>query len=633
MRRLRHAGLLLLVALAACSKGELAPDVQRVAQTRKSLRCDHHSPNRRVFFGDLHIHTALSVDAYTFDTRAGVDDAYRFARGEEILMPPLDAAGRPTLPIRIDRPLDFAAVTDHSESFGSTALCTRPGSPVYESPSCRLFRSGRFVPGDIPSLIESVVRRSTAVTSAEVCGANGDRCAAAAVDPWLETIAAAAQATDRSSACQFTAFAAYEYSNTPEFTKIHRNVIFRGDATLPVPISSTDEPDVRVMWRRLREECIEAETGCDVLAIPHNPNLSNGHMFAAELGGDTHEERVALARLRASLEPLLEMTQIKGDSECRNGLWKVLGGTDELCDYEKYRAASTEDCQDGTGQGALRGEGCVSRLDYARYAAIEGIRQQAELGVNPFKVGFMGSTDTHDANPGDTAEWMFDGVKRLDRGDLRMNPGGLIAVWAEQNRRSDLFDAMRRREAYGTSGSRMEVRFFGGVDADPGLCERPDLVERAYATGVPMGGDLPTSEGPPSFVVAALRDPGGAWHPGTPLQRAQVIKGWVGDDDAFHQAVYEVAGTPDNGADVDLDTCTPRGPGHDRLCGVWTDPDFDPEQGAVYYARVVENPSCRFSTYLCQRADPRPAACDDPALPATIQERAWTSPIWYTPPG
>jgi hypothetical protein len=276
-----------------------------------------------------------------------------------------------------------------------------------------------------------------------------------------------------------------------------------------------------------------------------------------------------------------------------------------------------------------------------RYALVAGLREAARIGVNPYKLGVIGSTDTHDATPGDVDETTYAGhlgsidaplATRIDAD----NPGGLAAIWAEENSREALFDAMRRRETYGTSGPRMRVRFFGGWDFAPDSCASPDLVARGYRQGVPMGGDLqqrPAGASAPVFMVAAERDPGTASQPGGLLQRIQIIKGWADAQGRYQQRIYDIAGSSKNGASVDLETCTPRGPGADSLCQVWTDPAFDPAQRAVYYARVLENPSCRYNTRLCQSLPDklRPAECADRTRPSTIQERAWTSPIWYTP--
>ena len=598
-------------------------------------RCADRSEARKVYFGDLHIHTALSADAYVFGTRNLPDDAYRFARGE-----PIEAAALlssdPARSVALARPLDFAAVTDHAEYLGSSALCTTEGSPRYDAELCRAYRGSGQGQTTMEAVVATVGRVLRGMNSETICGSDGSLCSGAAQEPWKLTRDSAAR---WDAPCEFTAFVAYEYSASPGNSKVHRNVIFRSQVALDLPISASDEPSAVDLWRRLRAECIDAGNGCDALAIPHNPNLSNGQMFALDYGGAvTPEAQAAVARLRAQIEPVVEMMQIKGDSECRNGLWEVAGGPDELCGFEKYRdrPAPPEDCREGTGTGALLGKGCISRLDFARYALIEGLRESERIGANPYKFGFIGSTDAHDGTAGDTDEWVHDGVQRPVRqvGFDRDNPGGLAAVWAEENTRAALFDALRRRETYATSGPRMVVRFFGGWNYPANTCASPGVATRGYAGGVPMGGDLPTRPAAakaPVFVASALRDPGTQEHPGGLLQRLQVVKGWVGADGRFHQAVFDIAGDSASTAGVDPATCAPRGPGAQSLCATWRDPDFDPSRAAVYYVRALENPSCRFTTRTCRNLPPeqRPATCDH--LPKTIQERAWTAPIWYEP--
>ena len=390
-----------------------------------------------------------------------------------------------------------------------------------------------------------------------------------------------------------------------------------------------------------------------MLAIPHNPNESNGNMFRAEYpGAATPDEERDQAALRVATEPLVEIYQHKGDSECINGLPSVPGAPDELCSAEKQQAAPFEDCgRDGTGWGANGGLGCTSWRDYVRGALETGLSEGERLGTNPFKLGFIGSTDTHNGTPGRTEEATYRGHLGLAdqspeaalAGDsvaakpLLANPGGLAGVWAEENSRDALFDALRRRETFATSGPRIVVRLFAGWDFPADLCAAPDMVKRGYAEGVPMGADLPSApnaSAAPAIVVSALRDAGTAERPGTLLQRAQIIKLWLGPDGEPHEAVIDVAGDADNGATVDTATCTPAGPGKDSLCAVWRDPDFDPAAPALYYARVVENPTCRWSTHLCNTLsnDKRAAlGCDSLGVPRTIQERAWTSPVWYTP--
>ncbi len=605
--------------------------------------CPDSNPLRNVYFGDLHVHTTNSFDAHMFDVRTTPMQAYRFARGEPVALPPLDDSGNGTTTVHIDRPLDFAAVTDHSEYLGEVQVCSTPGSATYDSPTCQQFRDGG-VAGVRVFGIDLTGSRPKRFK--DICGNDGRLCVDVAGTVWEREKEAAAAAYDQ---CNFTSFVAYEYSPSRGASTLHRNVIFRNDR-VPFPISTFEEALPQGLWRQLQTTCLDSGTGCDVLAIPHNSNESNGKMFFVEYpGAISIDDEKAQAKFRAGMEPLVEVYQHKGNSECRNGLSGIVGEPDEQCEFEKRRPDPVFDCGDGVGQTGAAGDGCVSRLDYVRGALLAGLKEEIRMGANPYPLGFIGSTDTHNGTPGFTREETFIGHRgtddfalnlRLGHGVLTdggtvFSPGGLAAVWAEQNSRSSLFDALRRKETFATSGTRLTVRVFGGWDLPDGMCQRPDLVQVGYSAGVPMGGTLaprPASSSAPSFVVAAMRDPGTAAHPGNPLQRLQMIKGWIADGEA-HQKVYDIAGDADNGADVDLATCTPRGPGADSLCEQWSDPDFDPTLHAFYYVRALENPSCRWNTFVCNSlaTDQRPPACDDPTVPKTIQERAWTSPIWYRP--
>ena len=618
--------------------------------------CDHRVDTRQPLYGDLHIHTGLSMDARALETTTSPDDAYRFARGEEIPV----YSGAPGVPqsAQIDRPLDFAAVTDHAEWLAEVALCTRPGSDVYDTTNCRIYRGEEqswlarvfgITQGFLPKLLGLL---EWGDRPEAICGPGHERCRTQLRLVWDEIQDSAERFYDRTSACRFTTFHAWEYSRSPQSTKIHRNVILRNELSPELPISSLETPHESGLRVKLRDLCNETGTGCEAIAIPHNPNLSNGHMFHVWYRELPEEEQRAEARLRAEIEPIVEMTQIKGDSECRNNSYQVVGAEDELCEYEKIRdfpEAGFPDCgEDGFGYGSQSGKGCISRLDYVRSALIEGLREDARIGENPYKFGFVGSTDNHMATPGQVSEteqpFKFGTTERdvltiapdNNRSTAYWNPGGLAAVWAEENSRDSIFDAFKRREAFATTGPRIAPRFFGGWGYDESICTSDDLAAEGYAGGVPMGGDLAErpADASPTFVVQALRDPGTATQPGGLLQRLQVIKGWVGDDGQFHQQVVDVAGDAQNGASVDLDSCTPQGPGAEQLCGVWQDPEFDASRDAVYYARIVENPSCRWSTHVCNAMDPadRPNGCSDPRVPKTIQERAYTSPIWYTAP-
>jgi hypothetical protein len=601
--------------------------------------CASSNPLRNAYFGDLHIHTRHSFDANAFDVPTTPQDAYAFARGTPLALPPLALDGTPTQIVQIDRPLDFAAVTDHSEFLGEVEMCTTPGSAAYDSAFCTQYRTD--IPSNATTIFGVQLTPANPTRNTQVCGPDGTGCIPDAMAVWRRIQLAADAAYDRTSACSFTSFVAYEYTAATGVSTLHRNVIFRNER-VPFPTTYFEQPTPQGLWAELKNTCLDAGTGCDALVIPHNPNESNGKMFQLPA------ESAAEAAVRASMEPLLEIYQHKGDSECRNGLSGIVGAPDELCDFEKEQYATFTDCGDGTGSLGAARLGCVSRRDFARGALLEGLKEAERIGVNPFQLGFIGSTDTHNGTPGFVGEETFVGhrgtdddtpAKRLGRGSLTVggisfSPGGLAGVWAEENSRDSIFRALRRRETFATSGPRIAPRFFGGWNLDPGLCSDVDMIQNAYAEGVSMGGTLPVAPPAtaPSFLVAALRDPGTASKPGTQLQRIQIVKGWRENDESHYQ-VYDVAGDAMNGASVDTDTCVPSGPGFDSLCAVWTDPDFDPTERAFYYARVVENPTCRWSAYECNRLAPedRPASCSDPAWPKTIQERAWTSPIWFTP--
>jgi hypothetical protein len=594
-----------------------------ITETREP--CASHDPLRQPFFGDLHIHTRRSFDSYLFENRNDARDAYAFAKGSPILLAPLDAQGNMTRELVPHDELDFAAVTDHSELFGETAICTTPSHPLYNAPACNLYRTNptaAFVAFG-SALGDPVPTRQG------FCGPNGTPCLNQAGIVWSDLQAAAEQHYDRSSACDFTTFIAYEWSRSPDGNTLHRNVFFRNENVPALPISTFEQSTPEGLWSALQSGCLDAGTGCDVLAIPHNPNLSNGRTFDP-LGSDGLPMTEAEAQQRAALEPLVELLQHKGASECRTGV----DTTDELCDFEIVEtdpAASDEP------------------LNYVRNALKRGLVLGRDLGTNPFELGFVGATDTHNAIPGATEEGEFVGhvgntddtvVQQLNANLRRFSPGGLTVLYAEENARDSLFAAMRRRESYATSGTRPVVRFFGGYAYPSELCSAPDFVAQGYAGGVPMGGRLGASlRQPPRFAVSALMDPGTPETPGTPLQRIQIVKGWLDAAGATHEAVFDVAGSANNGASVDAATCATSGTDSASLCAVWQDPDFDASEPAFYYARVLENPTCRWSQRACLAsgvncsagAPPGFEACCDGSIPATLQERALTSPIWHVP--
>ena len=543
--------------------------------------CPDFAATKRPYFGDLHVHTSYSLDAYARGARNDPWDAYRFAKKDTAvgLTPnqgPLNLVA--TRQLEIDRALDFSGVTDHAEYLGD---------------------SGR------------------------VCSYLGRPCPRDSLGAWQRNIRAAQDANDP---CRFTAFIAYEYTlgerGTGPKGMRHRNVIFANDSVPSLPAHSLDYPTPGSLWAKLFATCLNAGTGCDVLAIAHNPNYSKGTYFETET--ETGRQWIpAEAALRGRMEPLVEMIQHKGASECLQGI----GNTDEECafEYDDGREAVPNPSVDGT--------------HYIREGLKMGLQQLDRFNVNPFKLGFIGSTDTHNGTPGAIAESQWKGhagdaddtPQSLLASAPGTNPGGLAVVWAEENTRESLFRALRRRETYATSGPRMIVRMFGGWNWPANVCSAPNRVAIGYRDGVPMGGDMPDpppGQGAlPTFVVAAAMDPVLAPRPGSLLQKIEIIKGWKDAAGAVHERVFLVAGASNNGATVDLATCNQSGPGATDFCVTWTDTAFRANQAAFYYARVIENPSCHWSRFVANASgQPHPAA-----LPDTIRERAWTSPIWYDP--
>jgi hypothetical protein len=585
------------------------------------------------------------MDTASRDMLGTPADAYRFARGETIGLGPFDDTGAGQRSTRLERPLDFAAVTDHAEWIGEVNACLQPDSGAFNSNNCRAFR-GEIPPGSslIPGRLTQVSGWNGRVE--DICGPAQQRCRASLKAAWERTQEATEQYYDRSEDCSFTSFHGYEYSNNVSMSKVHRNIIFRNERVPELPISSLEEPHPTGLWRKLDGQCNRADGACEAITVPHNPNASNGRMFTIDWRGEPIEEQRRRAAQRARFEPVVEMMQIKGESECRVPMWRVYG-EDELCDFEKIRGTGSDapnDCRDGYSLGAIFGRGCQSRLDFARYALIEGMLEESRIGINPYRFGFAGSTDTHNASPGDVVEASYDGCcantdtnvqERLapaivfaGKSAASRNPGGLMGIWAEENSRDSLFDAMQRREVFATSGPRITPRLFGGYDLPETICSG-NFAKQGYESGVPMGGILPAASAgdkAPLFAAAVTADSDGGL-----LQRLQLIKVWF-DDRGFHQSVVDMAGG-DNGANVDPANCQLSGPGHAQLCGTWRDPAFDPSRPAAYYVRAVENPSCRWSWRQCLTlaSGNRPAACSDPAIPRIIQERAWTSPVWYSP--
>ncbi|HJQ84839.1 MAG TPA: DUF3604 domain-containing protein [Candidatus Binatia bacterium] len=647
-----RAVLAVLLLVAPSLGAEVAPSPWQRTETREP--CANVTPLRRPFFGELHVHTAVSADAYIYGTRTEPRDAYAFARGGAI--PFSDTAERPTRSAQLERPLDFAAVTDHAEYFGEVAVCTTSGSPAYDDSLCVELRTeetrqaDRIVPQVdwlLPLGIPPPPLRHT------LCDVPGVDCEASAVSVWHDIQAAAEESYDRTAACGFTTFIGFESTPSPLGKHLHRNVVFRNHHVPPTAAGYTRTYAGGVpqgLWTAIETECLGAGQGCDAVIIPHNPNLSGGEQWR-----DPADAAEALRR--QTLEPLVEIHQQKGNSECRFDRLAGLGTdtADELCTFE------IEPDADQFPFSPAPPIDRYPRRNLVRNTLKDGLVLEGTLGVNPFRLGLVGSTDSHDAAPGNTEEAGWEGGEggndaspATQIGDqLRTNPGGLAVVWAEENSRDALFAALRRRETYATSGTRPSVRLFAGDYARVG-CDDAELLRAAYERGTPMGGEIGTTgRARPRFLVWATRDAGTAAHPGTDLQRIQIVKGWVAADGQARERVVDVAGGP-NGADVDPATCLPRGTGASELCVAWDDPEFDPAARAFYYARVLENPTCRWSTFVCKAANVDPFAADcaaraaaaDPAfadcclgeqndafLAPTLQERAWTSPIWYRPDG
>lgn len=654
MSQIRILALLSTVLFALASGSiaaqQLAPPGQErpYATTEQREPCADYDPLKQPLFGDTHVHTSYSFDANSQNTRNTPRDAYRFAKGERLGIQPYDDDDNPQRFIQLDRPLDFVAVTDHAALLGEVRICTTPGTWLYWHPVCIAHRTS----SDLSILLFG--GRALGFRSRwGFCGDEGEVCLDQASSVWQEIQRAAEEAYDRSAACEFTSFVGYEWTASLDSGKnLHRNVIFRNERVPPLPTSWIETPSAHDLWDHLERDCLAGGQGCDVLTIPHNSNISGGLMFeSAKLENSQQPYPVVdatEARRRQRFEPIVEIMQHKGSSEC-----DVVAGwsNDETCGFETL----AYDSFGGGRSGFLSGDAKLPEANnFVRWALTEGLRQQQSLGVNGLKYGIIASTDTHIAAPGLTAETRDhpghggfgkgEGAESIEEfaDNIEFGPGGLAVVWAEENTRDSIFAAMQRRETYGTSGTRPIVRFFGGWDYSDDLCESSDLVARGYADGVPMGGDLepqPSRDSAPHFIVSAIRDPGSVSISSLPLQRIQIVKGWL-ENGEHREQVFEVAGG-DNGASVDLATCEPRGSGASSLCGVWTDPDFDATSPAFYYARVFENPSCRWSQYTCNAAgvdcsEPASvpeglAACCEESHKASIQERAWTSPIWYAP--
>jgi len=584
----------------------------RATEAPPAGQCSHHRPERQAFFGDLHVHTALSLDASTQSTRTRPDEAYAFATGKPLGIQPFDENGRGTRTIQLARPLDFAAITDHAELIGEVEVCSDPALPGYRTLGCRLYRSRPRV------AFFTMNARMNYGRDIPLCGPGRGRCLDAAARPWDEIQQAAARWNNDRDDCGFTTFVGYEWTGSRDGGSTHRNIIFSGSDVPERPIDFYAAPSAAALWEQLAGSC--TAPGCDYIVIPHNSNLSAGQMFRPP--ADTEE-----AARRAEAERLVEVMQHKGASEC----WP--GSADEQCGFEPLPYSTFVE------KFTFKQQPPGPDAGWVRSVLQAGLALDAESGVNPYVFGLIGSSDTHLGAPGLVDEATFPGHGGAGKpsaspglvDELEFNPGGLAGVWAEENTRESLFAALKRRETFATSGPRMQVRLFA-ADVPGDLCAQPDLAARAYAAGVPMG-SVTTPPARARFVVEARADPRSQ-----PLQRLQIVKGWI-EDGALRESVTDLAAQP--GATVDPLTCETAGAGAERLCVVWDDPDHDPTSGAFYYARALEAPSCRWSQHICAASgvdceqpdsirDGLEGCCAEDHQP-TIQERAWSSPIWFRP--
>ena len=637
---------LVALLLVSCNEPETsllpAIEVDRGPVAFEPGSCEAFDENRTALFGDLHIHTSYSFDAAANSTGATPEDAHRYARGESIPIFPINDQGVAVGRTKIDRPLDFLAVTDHGEFLGERALCRTANSPVYDTEFCSSYRADERQ-GMI--MLGSVITTETPVRIPEICGADGGLCRDYARSPWQDI---QVTSNNANTPCDFTSFVAYEYTGTPGTSNYHRNVIFRNDSVPELPVSYIDAPIDSKLWSALDAVC-DAENGCDYLTIPHNSNLANGRMAPYMQLENTTAAKRAYAQSRLKREPIMEIFQHKGGSECINGLSSVFGAPDELCDIEAVRRMGedktymtsdrtatelvigeasevTLECQEGTvGSNGMLGAGCVHPTDFQRSALLVGLKEEQAIGLNPVKLGIIAATDTHSATSGGVKESAWVGAvsgeanpaQRLQPGLLTSgidgNPGGLAGIWAPENTRDAIFDAMLRKEVFGTSGPRIRPRLFAGWGFDSDMCESNDMITQAYAGGVPMGADLIGSNklSKPTFLAYAAKDPDGQ-----KLQELHLVKGWI---DALGKMNTQVIPIANEEA------------GADSLCNVYTDDSFDSTQSAYYYLRAVEPQTPRWHTYDCAaiaKAN-RPEVCTDGRYPSTIREMAWTSPIWY----
>ncbi|MCQ8896173.1 DUF3604 domain-containing protein [Limnobacter humi] len=747
-----------LVLLAGCMGSGDEPvstagsgSVVTPAEAPKDVECAKTTSNRKqAFFGDLHIHTKLSFDAYFFNSLNGPREAYRYAKGADGFLPAGDDPDTAKRKVNIGRPLDFAAVTEHAEQLGTFYnICQVQGNvPAGTNPACDVLGGfirdnvSVFITGDVPLYLQLVTSAGSRVPSTRT---------------WQDIQAIA---EEENEPCKFTTFKGYEFSSNKGGQVLHRNVIFAG-STVPADVVSSIAPlptndntnDEWGLFDKLKTECLD-KNGCDVVTIPHSTNQSDGRFARTRevnTGLPLARNNATLtkedAMLRNRLDRLMEIAQHKGVSECLTGFNKgLVGGEESGCGFEEWKtlcrglpddpaecarvckgkASDPLFCQvnrlQGSKQslhasqpctssspGASSPNDCTAPLDYARNVIPEGMALKRKLGINPYQYGFIGSSDTHNGLAGRTDKTKFaqnpghggvlddEPAEVLGRWECRppalptdsvtgfkppvgtgspndpgncqdryfaavasnFTPGGLAGVWARENTRKEIFAALKRRETFATSGSRMRIRTLASNKPFPAdICERlgrgESPIEDGLVNGVPMGGTLEASKGGPYVVAYAIQDPGGD-EPGIPLQKLELVKVWANGQQEIQQQLFTLqenrnAPTPGNRCEMDY-----KGP--EQMCAVFQDKNFDPKLGASYYARALENTSCRWTTRMCAAKQVKCEALDksNGVFPdssgfagyegccrisgepgnfkgefrfITQQERAWTSPIW-----
>ena len=615
---------LTLTSIPALAQGNANSD--QSASRAYSPYVDQTHPNR-VYWGDSHLHTSYSWDAGLVGNTLGPDAAYRFAKGDQVTA----SSGQD---VKLVRPLDWLVVADHAESLGVAVLIERSDPAILESEVGRKTHD-LYKKGDIYEAFETwglnvIVGGNNPLTDENLTRS-----------VWEEIIG---YAEVHNQPGAFTAFIGYEWSSAPQGNNLHRVVVMRDgeeEAKQVLPFPAYDSADPEDLWRWMTD--YEEKTGGQVLAIPHNGNISNGVMFAAETLSGMPIDR-DYAEQRAKWEPLYEITQMKGDGEAH----PILSPTDEFADYENWDR--------GNWNGELKTPQMLPG-EYARSALKIGLQIEQKLGVNPFKFGVVGATDSHTSLSTTREENNFGKVSVMEPSNDRFSDqiipdpegvgtatyefetlaSGLQGIWSQENTRESLWDAMLRKETYATTGTRMTVRLFAGWDYDETDVQRPNFASTGYRGGVPMGGDLAAAPKgkAPRLLVRAMRDPDGA-----NLDRTQIIKGWLDSKGELQEQIYDVAcsdGRAINtnqrceravGSTVNVDSASyTNSIGEVMQMAYWEDPDFDPKESAFYYVRVLEIPTPRWTTHdAAFFGVNRPSS-----VPAEQQERAYTSPIWYTP--